>query len=66
MLTAKQNFLETIKKDGKPDRLVNDYEALKPIMVDPLMRFTRGNRKKGFTTKETPQKKRSVNLRAGQ
>lgn len=52
MLTAKQNFLETIKKDGKPDRLVNDYEALKPIMVDPLMRFTRGNRKKGFTTKD--------------
>lgn len=52
MLTAKQNFLETLKPDGKPDRLVNDYEVFKTVMIDPLMRFTRGNRKKGFTTKD--------------
>ena len=52
MLTAKQNFLETLKPDGKPDRLVNDYEFVKPVMVDPVHRFTRGNRKKGFTTKD--------------
>jgi len=52
MLTAKQNFLETLKVDGKPDRLVNDYEVFKTVMIDPLMRFTRGNRKKGFTTKD--------------
>lgn len=52
MLTPRENFLETLKIDGKPDRLVNDYEALKPIMNDPLIRFTRGNRVKGKTTKD--------------
>ena len=52
MLTKKQNFLETLKPDGKPDRLVNDYEFAKAVMVDPVQRFTRGNRKKGYTTKD--------------
>ncbi len=52
MLTKKQNFLETLKPDGKPDRLVNDYEAVQAVMVDPILRYTRGNRKKGFTTKD--------------
>ena len=27
MLSAKENFLETIKPDGKPDRLVKQYEG---------------------------------------
>lgn len=52
MLTPKQNFLETIKRDGKPDRLVNDYEALHAVLVDPLMRYTRGNRVKGTKSKD--------------
>lgn len=52
MLTKKQNFLETLKPDGKPDRLVNDYEFVVPVMVDPVQRFTRGMRKKGCTTKD--------------
>lgn len=52
MLTKKQNFLETLKPDGKPDRLVNAYEALNTVMVDPLMRYTRGNRVKGTTSKD--------------
>ena len=52
MLTKKQNFLETIKPDGHPDRLVNDYEFIQAVMCDPIQRFTRGNRKKGCTTKD--------------
>ena len=52
MLTKKQNFLETLKPDGKPDRLVNDYEFVVPVMIDPLQRYTRGMRKKGCTTKD--------------
>lgn len=52
MLSIKQNLLETLKPDGKPDRLVNDYEFVVPVMVDPVQRFTRGNRKKGYTTKD--------------
>ena len=47
MLTIKENFLETIKKDGNPDRLVNCYEALVPIGGDPCFQFIRGNRVKG-------------------
>ena len=52
MLTKKQNFLETLKPDGKPDRLVKDYEFVVPVMIDPLQRYTRGMRKKGCTTKD--------------
>jgi len=52
MLTAKANFLETLKKDGKPDRLVNQYQPFVPVMIDPCGKFTRGNRVKGLTTKD--------------
>ncbi len=52
MLTRKQNFLETLKPDGIPDRLVCDYEFVVPVMIDPVQRFTRGNRIKGKTTKD--------------
>lgn len=47
MLTARQNFLETIKKDGNPDRLANCYTAFKPINGDPVFQFVRGNRVRG-------------------
>ena len=50
MLTPKENFLETLKKDGKPDRLVNQYQPFVPIMNDPLQKFTRGNRVRGKTS----------------
>lgn len=50
MLTAKENLLETLKKDGKPDRLVNQYEAFVPVMNDPLSVYTRGNRVRGTTS----------------
>lgn len=50
MLTAKENFLETLKKDGKPDRLVNQYQPFVPIMNDPLQKYTRGNRVRGTTS----------------
>lgn len=52
MLTIKQNFLETLKPDGKPDRLVNDYEFAKSVMNDPVQVFTRGMRTKGKATKD--------------
>ncbi len=47
MLTEKENFLETIRKDGKPDRLPVCYTALRPIGGDPVFQFTRGNRVRG-------------------
>jgi hypothetical protein len=35
MLSIKENFLETIKKGGSPDRLVNQWEAVAMIYLDP-------------------------------
>jgi len=52
MLTPKQNFLETIKKGGKPDRIVSEYQPFVPVMNDPCGKFTRGNRKKGAVTRD--------------
>lgn len=51
MLTIKDNLLETLKKDGKPDRLVNMWEPFE-LMPDPVMLFTNGNRKKGENTRD--------------
>ena len=47
MLTPKQNLLETLKIDGKPDRLVTQYEPFIPVMNDPVYKLTRGNRARG-------------------
>lgn len=52
MLTPRENLLELLKADGKPDRLINQYEPFIPVMNDPLSKFTRGNRVKGTTTKD--------------
>jgi hypothetical protein len=48
MLTAKQNFLETIKKGGKPDRIVKQFEGTVFIPGDPVGNYVRGNRYKGM------------------
>ena len=36
MLSPKQNFLETLKRDGHPDRLVNQYEYGAFLRGDPI------------------------------
>ena len=36
MLTKRQNLLETMKKDGKPDRFVNQYEAFGMLIGSPF------------------------------
>ena len=43
MLTPRQNMLETLKKDGKPDRLLNQYEAFGFAFGNPLINYVRGN-----------------------
>jgi uroporphyrinogen-III decarboxylase len=52
MLSAKENFLQTIRRDGHPDRLVNQFEALGFIAGDPVAQYTRGNRVRGTTSKD--------------
>ena len=48
MLTPRENFLETIKKDGHPDRIVNEYEALEWLPGDPVMVYVHGMPYKGM------------------
>ncbi len=52
MLTAKQNFLETIKKGGKPDRLVKQFEGTVLLLGDPVNFYVRGQRVKGMPPKK--------------
>jgi hypothetical protein len=52
MLTSKENLLETLKPDGRPDRLVNQYEPFALVMNDPVRMYTSGNRVKGKTIKD--------------
>ena len=47
MLTARENFLATIRDGGKPDRLANSFTAFQPIGGDPVFQFVRGNRIRG-------------------
>lgn len=49
MLKAKQNFLETIKPNGKPDRIVKQYEGTVLIPpIDPVNKYVRGVRFEGM------------------
>jgi hypothetical protein len=52
MLSSKQNMLETIRPNGKPDRLVNQYQACTLVLNDPVNTFLRSNRVKGTTSKD--------------
>ena len=52
MLTPKQNFLETLKKDGHPDRLVNNYEYGAFLPGDPIEYYIRGSYYQGMEPKK--------------
>ena len=48
MLTAAENFRETLKKDGKPDRLLKQYEGCAFFPPNPASTYIRGNRHPGM------------------
>ena len=48
MLSAKENFLETVKRGGNPDRLVNQMECIQLFTEDPVAAYVRGNRYRGM------------------
>ncbi len=50
MLSPKDNLLETIRKDGHPDRLPVCFTPFRPIGGDPVFQFVRGNRVRGTNT----------------
>ena len=51
MLNPKQNFIETIKPDGKPDRLVKQFEGTVFLPGDPVGNYVRGERYQGMPPK---------------
>ncbi|MCL2826096.1 MAG: hypothetical protein FWD72_01680 [Eggerthellaceae bacterium] len=51
-MTAKEVLFETLKKEGKPPRLLRQWEPFTPIMVDPINKFVRGNRVRGKNTRD--------------
>ena len=50
MLTEMQNWRETLKVDGKPDRLCNQFRPVELLTDEPIYQFMFGKRKKGTTT----------------
>jgi hypothetical protein len=48
MLCAKQNFLETIRRDGKPDRIVEQFEGARSMPLDPVNKYVRRERYEGM------------------
>ncbi len=48
MLSIKQNILETLKKAGSPDRLVNQFEGMLFFPPSPCSAYVRGNRYRGM------------------
>ena len=52
MLNTKQNFLETIKKGGKPDRIIKQFEGTSFLPGDPVNFLVRGERYKGMPAKK--------------
>lgn len=52
MLNARENFLETIKKGGRPDRLVKQFEGTAFLPGDPVNVFVRGDRHPGMAPKQ--------------
>ena len=48
MLSARENFLETIRPDGKPDRLMKQFEGTVFYPPNPASMYIRGNRHRGM------------------
>lgn len=47
MQTAKEVFLQLLKPDGTPERILRQYEALHMCLYDPINVYLRGNRRRG-------------------
>ncbi|MDR3209194.1 MAG: uroporphyrinogen decarboxylase (URO-D), partial [Oscillospiraceae bacterium] len=52
MLSVKENFLETLKRDGKPDRLVNQWEPFAFLPIDPICAYTMSGRERGKSARD--------------
>ena len=50
MSTPREIFLEMLKPDGRPERILDQYEALAMMTGDPINVYLRGNRVRGTTS----------------
>lgn len=51
-MKPKDIFLELLKKDGRPERALKQYEALNVVLYDPVNAYLHGNRVRGKMTKD--------------
>ena len=51
-MKPKDIFLELLKKDGRPERALKQYEALNVVLYDPVNAYLQGNRVRGKMTKD--------------
>ena len=49
-MTPKEIFLELLKKEGRPERLLDQYEALQMALGDPVSRYLRAGQVRGSRT----------------
>ena len=49
-MTPREIFLEMLKPGGKPERILDQYEALAMMTGDPINAYLRGNRVRGTTS----------------
>ena len=54
MLKASEILLETIKKDGRPERLLRQYEGATFYPPNPANNYVRGNRHRGMEPMKDP------------
>ncbi len=52
MQTAKEIFLELLKPDGRPERVLRQYEALHMCLYDPINTYLRGSRRRGSVSRD--------------
>ena len=52
MQTPKEIFLELLKPNGRPERVLKQYEALYMCLNDPINTYLRGNRRRGTVSRD--------------
>lgn len=52
MQTPKEIFLELLKPNGRPERVLKQYEALHMCLNDPINTYLRGNRRRGTVSRD--------------
>ena len=52
MQTPKEIFQELLKPNGRPERVLKQYEALHMCLNDPINTYLRGNRRRGSVSRD--------------